>query len=91
VREKTENSSDKAAKLTFPIVAIGASAGGLEALRQLFSRLPDDTGMAFVVVQHLDPARPSMLSRVLAADVQMPVVEVAAGMHAKCYPASWMT
>jgi two-component system CheB/CheR fusion protein len=65
----------------FPIVAIGASAGGLEALRQLFSSLPDDTGMAFVVIQHLDPATPSMLSSVLAGDVRMPVVQVADGMR----------
>ena len=40
---------------TFPIVGIGASAGGLEAFRQLLERLPADTGMAFVLVQHLDP------------------------------------
>lgn len=68
---------------TFPIVAIGASAGGLEPLRQLLSRLPADTGMAFIVIQHLDPDRPSLLASVLASDVQMPVVEVADGMRAK--------
>ncbi|HEX9640419.1 MAG TPA: chemotaxis protein CheB, partial [Candidatus Krumholzibacteria bacterium] len=83
MNEKTDNLSDEAVKSAFPIVAIGASAGGLQALRQLFSCLPDDTGMAFVVIQHLDPGRPSMLSTVLAADVQMPVVEVAAGMRAE--------
>ena len=60
----------------FPIVVIGASAGGLEAMRQLFSSLPADTGMAFVVIQHLDPDRPSMLSSVLAGDVRMPVTEL---------------
>lgn len=83
MRERPDSSSDEAVKSTLPIVAIGASAGGLEALRQLFSRLPVDTGMAFVVIQHLDPGRPSMLSNVLAADIQMPVVEVAAGMRAE--------
>jgi two-component system CheB/CheR fusion protein len=68
---------------TVPVVAIGASARGLEALRQLFGDLPDDTGMAFVVIQHLDPARPSMLTSVLAGDVRMPVVEVTDGMRAE--------
>ena len=42
----------------FPVVGIGASAGGLEALRQLFAHIPDDTGMAFIVIQHLDPGPP---------------------------------
>jgi two-component system, chemotaxis family, CheB/CheR fusion protein len=60
----------------FPVVVIGASAGGLEAIKQLFSGIPPDTGMAFVVIQHLDPGRPSMLSSVLAGDVRMPVTEV---------------
>jgi two-component system CheB/CheR fusion protein len=83
VREETDSTDDGAAKSDLPIVAIGASAGGLEALRQLFSRLPADTGMAFVVIQHLDPGRPSMLASVLAADAQMPVVEVAVGMRAE--------
>lgn len=66
-----------------PVVAIGASAGGLEALRQLFSKLPDDTGMAVIVIQHLDPSRPSLLTSVLAGDVHMPVVEVTDGMRAE--------
>jgi two-component system CheB/CheR fusion protein len=67
----------------FPIVAIGASAGGLEALRQLFAHLPSDTGMAYVVIQHLDPLRPSSLTSVLAVDLGMPVVEVVDGMRAE--------
>src|SRR5688572_27712214 len=67
----------------FPVVAIGASAGGLEALRQLFARIPDDTGMAFIVIQHLDPGRASMLTSVLAGDLRMPVVEVTEGMRAE--------
>ncbi len=83
MREQTDNTDDKAVKLGFPIVAIGASAGGLEALRQLFACLPADTDMAFVVIQHLDPERPSMLASVLAGDARMPVVEVAAGMRAE--------
>lgn len=68
---------------TFAIAAIGASAGGLEPLRQLFSNLPADTGIAFVVIQHLDPDRPSLLASVLASDGKMPVVEVTDGMPAE--------
>lgn len=67
----------------FPIVGLGASAGGLEALRQLFAHIPDDMAMAFIVILHLDPDRPSMLTSVLASDVRMPVVEVADGMRAE--------
>jgi two-component system, chemotaxis family, CheB/CheR fusion protein len=66
---------------SFPIVAIGASAGGLEAMRQLLANLPDDTGMAFVVIQHLDPDRPSMLASMLGSDARMPVVEVSDGLR----------
>ncbi|MBL8532293.1 MAG: EAL domain-containing protein [Betaproteobacteria bacterium] len=57
-----------------PIVAIGASAGGLEALGSVFSRIPTDLGASFVVVQHLSPNHPSMLSilirRMTALDVR---------------------
>ncbi len=60
---------------TFPIVGIGASAGGLEAIGDLFSNLPADSGMAFLVVQHLDPAHPSMLATILAKKTAMPVTE----------------
>lgn len=73
------SSAIKQERMAFPIVAIGASAGGLEALRQLFAQLPDNTGMAFVVIQHLDPNRASMLSNVLTSDARMPVVEVTEG------------
>lgn len=59
------------------IVAIGASAGGVQALQTLFERLPDETGAAFVVVVHLDPDRRSELARILTMRTRMPVVEVA--------------
>ncbi|MDA8190515.1 MAG: hypothetical protein M0Z68_03315, partial [Gammaproteobacteria bacterium] len=51
----------------FPIVGIGASAGGLEAFTELLSHLPTDTGMGFVLVQHLAPAHPSALVQLLSA------------------------
>jgi PAS domain S-box-containing protein len=60
----------------FPVVGIGASAGGLEAFRQLLSHLPTDTGMAFVLIQHLDPNHKSLLREILARETAMPVVEV---------------
>ncbi|HEX4772865.1 MAG TPA: chemotaxis protein CheB [Bryobacteraceae bacterium] len=60
----------------FPIVGIGASAGGLEAFSELLSALPPDTGMAFVLVQHLDPAHESLLPELLAPHSKMPVLSV---------------
>ena len=60
----------------FPIVGVGASAGGLEAFTRLLKRLPADTGMAFVLVQHLDPDHASALTQILARATAMPVVEV---------------
>ncbi|MEI6444313.1 MAG: CheR family methyltransferase [Nostocales cyanobacterium ELA583] len=67
-------------KNLFPIVGIGASAGGLEAFTQLLSHLPIDTGMGFVLVQHLSPDQKSMLSEILSRTTQMPVSEVREGM-----------
>jgi two-component system, chemotaxis family, CheB/CheR fusion protein len=64
----------------FPIVGIGASAGGLEAFTQLLNHLPIDTGMAFVLVQHLDPHHPSLLSEILARTTSMPVHQAQEGM-----------
>ncbi|MEG4517542.1 MULTISPECIES: chemotaxis protein CheB [unclassified Microcoleus] len=64
----------------FPVVGIGASAGGLEAFKQLLSHLPIDTGMAFVIIQHMLPTQESVLSEILARSTQMPVHEVTEGM-----------
>jgi two-component system CheB/CheR fusion protein len=64
----------------FPIVGLGASAGGLEALRRLLGVLPADIGAALVVIQHLDPERPSLLTSVLAGATVLGVVEAASGM-----------
>jgi len=58
------------------IVAVGASAGGLEAFTELLSHLPDDTGMAFVLIQHLDPKHDSHLTELLSKESRMPVSEV---------------
>ena len=61
---------------SFPVVGIGASAGGLEAFEQLLSHLPSDTGMAFALIQHLAADRESLLSKILVRSTQMPVTEV---------------
>jgi two-component system, chemotaxis family, CheB/CheR fusion protein len=65
---------------TFPVVALGASAGGLCALREFFENLPPGVDAAFVVIVHLDPAQPSELGRILADHTRMPVSEVRSGV-----------
>ncbi|AVH70924.1 chemotaxis protein CheB [Nostoc sp. 'Lobaria pulmonaria (5183) cyanobiont'] len=68
------------AKALFPIVGIAASAGGLEAFTQVLRHLLTDTGMAFVLIQHLDPNHKSLLSEILARTTKMPVREVQSGV-----------
>jgi two-component system CheB/CheR fusion protein len=65
----------------FPIVGIGASAGGLEAISQLLGALPNDTDMAFLVVQHLDPRHASRLPELLSRSTTMPVLEASHGLR----------
>jgi two-component system, chemotaxis family, CheB/CheR fusion protein len=60
----------------FPIVGIGASAGGLAALRQFFAHVPEDSGLAYVVVVHLSPEHKSHLAELLQPAVKMPVQQV---------------
>ena len=64
----------------FPVVAIGASAGGLDACRKLLDALPAVNGMAFIIVQHLDPSHDSMMVDLLAGHTSMPVLQAAEGM-----------
>ncbi|HEY5616659.1 MAG TPA: chemotaxis protein CheB [Vicinamibacterales bacterium] len=59
----------------FPIVGLGASAGGLEAFEHFFRNVPRDSGMAFVLVPHLDPGHASILTEILQRSTTMPVVE----------------
>jgi two-component system CheB/CheR fusion protein len=63
----------------FPIVGVGASAGGLEAFTQLLKALAPLTGMAYVLVQHLDPSHESALTELLAKATEMPVRQVIEG------------
>ncbi len=61
---------------SFPVVAIGASAGGLEAMMELLKYLPADTGMAFIYVQHLSPDHKSMLTEILSKKTSMIVQDI---------------
>src|ERR1035438_8415227 len=70
---------DKVDKV-FPIVGIGASAGGLDPITKLLENLPVDTGMAFVVIQHLAPGQESLLPEILSRSTKMNVLQVKNGM-----------
>src|SRR5512144_265696 len=59
----------------FPVVGIGASAGGLEAFEQFFSNMPPNSGAAFVLVPHLDPTHKSIMTELLKRYTTMPVYE----------------
>ena len=63
-------------KISFPIVGIGASAGGLEALEQFFGNVPKNCGIAFVVIQHLDPNHIGIMPELLQRTTQMKVLQV---------------
>ncbi|MBM2847765.1 MAG: cheBR [Anaerolineales bacterium] len=66
----------RASSRPFPIVGIGASAGGLEALELFLANVPADSGMAFVIVQHLDPTHKGIMAELLQRGTSMPVFQV---------------
>src|SRR5262249_24034103 len=67
-------------RLEFPVVGIGASAGGLEACIEFFKAVPDAPGMAFVIIQHLAPDRESMIADILSKSTKLPVQQMEDGM-----------
>jgi two-component system CheB/CheR fusion protein len=67
---------DDSVSIDFPVVGVGASAGGLDALEQLFGAMPEHTGMAFVVVQHLSPDFKSVMDELLTRRTRIPVLLV---------------
>jgi two-component system CheB/CheR fusion protein len=88
-RKPNEDSADLVSEGTRPsrteetipyVVGVGASAGGLEAFEQFFSHLPSDTGLAFVLVPHLEPTHKGMMPELLARHTKMPVAQVEDGM-----------
>src|ERR1700676_1640188 len=79
-RRSEPSRGDEDPPVDFPIVGIGASAGGLEACKKLVSALPAETGMAFILIQHLDPTHESMMVDLLAGHTSMTVRQATDGM-----------
>jgi two-component system, chemotaxis family, CheB/CheR fusion protein len=77
-RKPAGESTEQAPRALFPVVVgMGASAGGLEAFTRFFRTMPPDSGMAFVVIQHLDPTHESLTAELLGKHTKMPVRQVA--------------
>ena len=71
----------QAAALPYPVVGIGASAGGLQAFQELLENLPEQTGMAYVLISHLAPDKPSYLTEILSRHTAMPVRSIEEGVR----------
>jgi len=82
-RTVTRKAAQPAAAPAFPIVGVGASAGGLEAFTQLLEHLPATSGMAYVLIQHLDPTHDSQLPEILSRKSAMPVEEIRGATRAR--------
>ena len=80
-KQKTQTVSAPESRDSFLIAAVGASAGGMEAFSELLRNLPTDSGMAFILIQHLDPNHESALAGLLSKDTAMKVAEVTEGMR----------
>ena len=80
-QEAEGSGTDIAAGGSFPIVGIGMSAGGLEVASTFLRAMPANSGMAFVIIQHLDPTRESLLADLLQRETTMPLVQVEEGMR----------
>lgn len=76
VPEQTSLPEQPAEEHTFPVIGIGASAGGLNAFKRLLNAIPEKSGMAFVVVQHLDASHESALPEILSKVTKIPVLEI---------------
>lgn len=74
--DTSPNSRAKPSHLPFPVVGIGASAGGLQSVKRFFEQMPADSGMAFVIIFHLSPDHPSIADRILGEVTRMPVLQV---------------
>jgi len=78
---KKDKTEPPATRQNFPIVGIGASAGGLDAFKKLIAAIPESSGMAYVLVQHLDPSHESMLPEILQRATSIPVHEITDDIH----------
>lgn len=79
--KNTSSEEPKATSQDFPIVGIGASAGGLEAFKGFLKAIPEKSGMAYVLVQHLDPKHDSILTEILSRVTKIPINEVTDDIH----------
>ncbi len=77
---KGETSAEPPANKTFPVVGLGASAGGLEALQAFFEILPENLGAAYVIIQHLSPDYKSLMDELLARVTKLPIHIATDGM-----------
>ena len=75
VKRKPKSNASASAKSPFHIIGIGTSAGGLEALEQFFSNCPTETGLAFVIIQHLSPDYKSLMTELLSRHTRMKISE----------------
>lgn len=78
---KKDKSQPPATVQNFPIVGIGASAGGLDAFKRLLTAIPESSGMAYVLVQHLNPSHESILPEILQRVTKIPVHEITDDIH----------
>src|SRR4249919_3672686 len=68
-------------KNLFPVVGIGASAGGLDAFKKLVKMIPENSGMAYILVQHLHPDHESALPEILQKETHVPVEQIVDNIH----------
>jgi len=73
--------SKQVTSVVVPVVAIGASAGGLEPIEQFFDSMPADSGSAFVIIQHLSPKHKSLMGELLARHSSMKIRKIEDGME----------
>ena len=86
MKETDQNTLNKAltkSKNKFPIVGVGASAGGLAAFKKLIQSIPEDSRIAYVLVQHLAPEHDSMLPELLQKVIKIPVLETSDDIKVK--------
>ncbi|CRL51095.1 CheR family methyltransferase [Pseudomonas sp. URMO17WK12:I11] len=72
----SERKAPRPSDLDFPVVGIGASAGGLQAIKLFFQNMPQDNGMAFVIILHLSPDHQSIADKIIQESTKMPVLQV---------------
>ncbi|MEO6869020.1 MAG: chemotaxis protein CheB, partial [Ginsengibacter sp.] len=81
MQSTNKKTSTEVSKNLFPVVGIGASAGGLDAFKKLIQSIPEKSGMAYIIVQHLHPEYDSALPEILQRETKIPVVEIIDKVH----------